>query len=124
MNSLVKHLSKASPIGKLLEDSLWKSKSPRMVSIIVWIMLEGLLNCASVVQSKLPSHNLFPHVFHLCLANHEDLQHLFFSCEYAKNCWFRLFDSFKLGVQYGVQGKCVAAADRPQAEIKTKTDLD
>ena len=50
VKSLVKHLSKSHPIGKLLKDSIWKSKSPRRVNIIIWIMLEGLLNYASVLQ--------------------------------------------------------------------------
>ena len=49
VNSLVKHLSKASPMDKKLEESLWKSKSPRRVNIIIWIMIAGRLNCASVL---------------------------------------------------------------------------
>lgn len=101
VKSLVKHLSKTSPIGKLLEDSLWKSKSPRRVNITVWIKLEGLLNCASMVQSKLPAHFLSPHICHLCLADQEDLQHLFFSCKYARNCWFCLFEHFNLSWVFG-----------------------
>ena len=59
-------------------------------------MLNGLLNCASVMQSKLPSHVLSPSVCSLCLQDSEDLQHLFFRCPFAEKCWFDLFGSFKI----------------------------
>jgi len=58
--------------------------------------MEGLLNCASVLQLKLHSHYLSPHVCPIWLADFEDLQHLFFNCIYAKSCWFSLFDCFNL----------------------------
>lgn len=64
-------------------------------------MLEGLLNCASVLQMKRPSHSLSLHVCPLCMENLEDLQHLFFSCGHAENCWFCLFDCFNLSGVFG-----------------------
>ena len=86
VKSLVKHLSMASPIEYCLEKGLWKTKNPHRVNITVWIMLFGTLNCAAILQRKLPSPCLSPHI-RLCLENHEDLPHLFFECGYAKKCW-------------------------------------
>ena len=90
----------AAPIGDLLEKALWKSKSPRRVNISVWIMIFGNLNCALVMQMKLPSHCLSPHICPLCMAE-KDLQHLFFDCTYALRCWHRLFSFFNLCWVFG-----------------------
>lgn len=75
---LVKHLSSASPIDKHLEKSLWKTKSLQRVNILVWAMLFGSLNCSSVLQRKLPSQCLSPHICPLRSKASEDLLHLFF----------------------------------------------
>ena len=70
--------------------------SPRRVSILVWIMLFGLLNCSLVMQRKLPNSCLLPSIFPLCLLNEEDLHHLFFSCPYSAKCWGSLFSLFEV----------------------------
>ena len=58
VKSLVKHLSTSSPLDISLYKRLWQSNSPKKVNISIWIMLFGKLNCASVLQRKLPSHVL------------------------------------------------------------------
>jgi len=55
-------------------------------------MLFGNLNCALVLQRKLPS--LSPHVCPLCVNNMESIQHLLFDCVFASKCWFRLIQAF------------------------------
>lgn len=95
IKSLVNHLSTASPIDITIL-SFWKSKSPKRVNISVWIMLHGSLNCASILQKKLPSHCLSPHMCPLYLNHQENLQHLFFDCFYAAKCWNQLLQTFNL----------------------------
>lgn len=101
VKSLVTHLSLASPLDKHLEKALWRSKCPRRANITVWTMLFGYLNCSSVMQRKLPSCCLSPYICTLCMADKEDLQHLFFDCSYAGNCWQRLFACFNLRWAFG-----------------------
>ena len=96
VTSLVTQLSLASPLENQVEKALWTSKSHRKANILVWIMLYGLLNCASVMQRKLPSHCLSPSICPLCTADSEGLQHLFFTCGLAEKCWHRLFACFNL----------------------------
>lgn len=79
-----------------LEKCLWKSKSPTRVSITLWIMLFGSLNCASIMQRKLLAYYLLPQVCQFCLNYHEELQHFFFECVYAARRWSKLFYTFNL----------------------------
>ena len=83
VKSLGKHFSTSSPLESSLYKRLWKSNSPRRISISIWIMLFGNLNCALVLQRKLPS--LSPHVCSLCVNNMESIQHLLFDCVYDLN---------------------------------------
>lgn len=92
--SLTRHLSAFSPLDKDLYIALWKSKCVKKVSILIWIMIFGLLNCALVMQRKLPSSCLSPLVCPLCKQKGEDLQHLLFECSYSANCWGKLFSIF------------------------------
>lgn len=45
---------------------------------------------------KAPRSLSVPHICPLCFSAEEDLQHVFFTCSYANNCWQRLFAHFKL----------------------------
>lgn len=110
VDSLSKHLAVFFPMDKVVFKALWKSKSPRQVNILTWIMNFGTLNCSSTLQRKLPSHYLSPYIFEgncqshylspyicpLCLADHEDSQHLFLECHYSKSCWWWLFSIFNI----------------------------
>lgn len=69
VQSLVTHLSRASPLDINLKKALWSSSSPQRVNISVWIMLFGHLNCASVLQRKMLQHCLSPSICPLCLAD-------------------------------------------------------
>ena len=96
---------------KSTKVAIWKTKSPRRVNITIWIVLNELLSCALVMQSKLPSHILSPRVCSLCLQDSEDLVHLFFTVLLQENVgltyldpltsigsliWFDLFGSFNI----------------------------
>ena len=59
-------------------------------------MLFGKLNCASVLQSKLPSFFLSPHACPLCVGNMEKIHYLLFVCVFASKCWFRLLQAFNV----------------------------
>lgn len=64
-------------------------------------MLFENLNCVSVLQKKLQSYCLSPNICHLCLSDSEDLQHLFFTCSFAMECWQPLFLLFNLAWVFG-----------------------
>lgn len=83
---LTAHLSPSSPLNKSLYKALWKTKSPRRVNVVQWIMIFGLLNCSYVMQGKFPSSCLSPSIS-LCKKEGKELQHLFFACTYSANCW-------------------------------------
>ena len=57
-----------------LYKSLWQSNSPRRVNLSIWIMQFEYLNCASVLQRKLLSHALSPHIYPLCVDNLANIQ--------------------------------------------------
>ena len=85
VKSLTRHLLAFSPLAKDLHKALCKPKCPpKRVSILVWIMIFGLLNCASVMQLKTPNSCLSPSMCPLCKQEGEDLQHLFFKCSLSK----------------------------------------
>ena len=94
VKSLSKHLSPATPMDLQLEKSLQKSKSPR-VSITLSIMLFRSSICASIMQKKLPTHYISPHVCPFYLKFHAELHHLF-ECVYAAKCRSKLFHTFNL----------------------------
>lgn len=102
--SLSNHLSTISPLDTQLGKALWKSSSPRRVNILVWNMLVGHLNGSLVMQQKLPTHCLSPSICPLCLAESEDLQHIFyifFDCHFSKHCWEYLFPIFNTSWVFG-----------------------
>ena len=74
VKSLVNHLTTASPIDATLHRSQFSQ--------------------SSILQKKVPSHCLSPHMCHLCCNNQEDLQHIFFNFPHAVNCWYRLLQIF------------------------------
>lgn len=67
-----------SLIDKKLFNALWKSKCPRRVNILVWIMLNGNLDSADVLQKKLPNQLLCPSICPLCCDVGESMNHIFF----------------------------------------------
>ena len=56
-------------------------------------MIFGSVNWSSVMQKKLLTHYLSPHMSLFYLKSQEDLQHILFDCEYASKCWKSLFTS-------------------------------
>ena len=95
VKSLTKFLNASSPLDKHIHQAHWKSKSPKRINILVWIMLFGTLNCAATLQQELQAHALSP-ICPLCHAAAEDLQHLIFVCPYSSACWWKWFSFFQI----------------------------
>lgn len=96
MKPLSNRLNFSSSMDELFYAALWKSKSPRKINILIWIMLNGSLNTSEILQKKISnSSTLLPTVCPLCLHDGECLNHVFFLCSYSRWCWFNLFQSFR-----------------------------
>ncbi|XP_022153214.1 uncharacterized protein LOC111020765 [Momordica charantia] len=76
--------------------ALWKTKSPRRVNVFCWILFQGKLNTADIIQKKSPSDALLPSFCCLCTKSGEDHDHLFFHCYFASKCWNLLFHQFNV----------------------------
>ncbi|XP_038903695.1 uncharacterized protein LOC120090219 [Benincasa hispida] len=96
VKSLKNHLTPFSPLEKPIFSTIWKTKSPRRVNILIWIMLFGQLNVAEVLQKKQPTPSLSPTVCPFCLHHSEVSLHLFFTCPYSSWCWNKLLCFFNL----------------------------
>lgn len=53
-SSLSHQLASSTPIYSDLFSAIWKSKSPKRINILIWIILNGSLNTFEVLQRKLP----------------------------------------------------------------------
>lgn len=84
MKSLTQYLASSLPMEKETFNALWKSKSPKIVNILLWIMLNSSLNSSKVLQRKLSYHCLMPSVCALCYLTGD------FECSYFQACWFKI----------------------------------
>lgn len=96
VKSLTRKLALGSQLNQDLFWALWKSKSPKRVNILIWIMLNGYLNSSDILQKKMPFANLMPSVCISCYKEGDYLYHIFFGCEYSRKCWFKLFFIFNV----------------------------
>lgn len=60
-------------MDKMLYQAVWKSKSPKRINILVWIMINGNLNSLEVLKKKLPTYYLMPSICPLYCKNCESL---------------------------------------------------
>ena len=60
---LAKYLNSSIPIDKELYQGIWKSKSPKRVDVLIWILLHGSLNCSATLQYEL----VYSHLYALCV---------------------------------------------------------
>ena len=74
----------------------WAIQLTLWINIPIWISLFGKLNCALVLQRKLPSHVLSPHVCPICVDNMKNIQHLLIDYVFVSKCWFRLLQTFNI----------------------------
>ena len=77
-------------MSKDLFKALWKSKCPKKISILSWILFNSYLNTADLLQRKLPTSCLLPPICCLCHAEGESLSHLLFGCSFSMACWYKL----------------------------------
>lgn len=73
VKSLSCHLVSSFPLDNKVYSTLWKSKSPKRVNILMWIMIHGSLNCLEVLQKK-----NFPNII-----SHPRLLILFLECGWS-----------------------------------------
>lgn len=69
VKSLTNH---PSPFSRSTRVAIRKTKSPRRVNILIWIMPIGSLNVSSVLQYKMPSSWLSPSICPWCHQHGED----------------------------------------------------
>lgn len=55
--------------------------------LLSWILINGKVNAANILQKKLPDLVLSPSRCVSCAASGECQQHLFFQCLFALACW-------------------------------------
>lgn len=88
-----------------LEDlyaALWRTKSPKKVGVLSWILINGKVNMANILQKKLPTLALSPSICVLCAASGECQLHVFFQCSLAAACWELLFHHFSISWAFDV----------------------
>lgn len=64
VRSLSRHMASSPSIEKFLFQALWKSKSPKRINILIWIMIFGNLNTTNILQRKMANHALMPSICH------------------------------------------------------------
>ena len=53
VKSLTTYLSPSPPVDNVLHTALWKTKSPRRVNILFWVLMFGQLNVSTVLDNVL-----------------------------------------------------------------------
>lgn len=96
VKSLTQNLASSSPLEKELFSAIWKSKSPKRINILLWIMINGSFNTSEILQKKLPSNCIMTSVCSLCFRDEDSLDHVFVDCSFARFCRFKLFEVFYL----------------------------
>lgn len=56
----------SAPLPKEIYAVLWKSNSPKKVSVLHWILINGKVNTAEVLLKKVPNMHLQPSICVLC----------------------------------------------------------
>lgn len=91
-----RHLASSSPLDSKLHKNLWKTKCPRRINIIIWVMIFGSLNCSQTLQRKPPNHYLLPSI---CPVYEEQRRQPAYLLWLSILIWRTLFAMFKSYLQ-------------------------
>ena len=75
---------------ELFNGYIWKSKCTPRIKFFAWLMMVDRLNTKIMLRRR---HYNTQAGIYCILCNHnaeEDVDHLFFGCPFAVNCWLRL----------------------------------
>lgn len=90
--------------------ALWKSKGPKGINILSWILMYSSVNTADVLQKKMDSFWLQLSVCFLCCSNGESFNHLFSDCNFSLAGLVCSEFSICIGVfPFNFQGQCSSA---------------
>jgi hypothetical protein len=92
---------------KPIQYAVWKSRCTPRVKFFIWLILVDRLNTKIMLSGRHIGERTNDHCVLCNLSENETLEHLFFLCPFAAQCWNRL--GFNWNINLSIEDRLVQA---------------